>query len=292
MRDIPAKGIHMKRNGSAKPISLFWWKRDCGTKRNFGDDMSPILLEYATRRPVRYAEASKCDVIGVGSILQLIAGRKKARRILRSRVFSLRRLKPEVWGSGTTGMSADGTAELTDMVAWHLDIRALRGPATEQKLGVRASVHGDPALLASAIWPHRSGKTSRLGIVPHYTDKDSPKLARLREQLPDAKVISVENEVSQVVREISCCEVILSSSLHGLIVADSFGIPNHRLVLEGQLTGGDFKFLDYANGIGRPDISPLDLDIPTRWGEGDFDYQKGLPKVMDRLVNSISDLAS
>lgn len=281
----------MNRTRATKPISLFWCKRDSG-KRNFGDDLSPILLEFATGRSVRFAGPKKSDVIGVGSILQLIASKKRAREIFGSRLISLRRLRPVVWGSGTTGMGADGISDLTDIASWHLDIRALRGPATEKKLGVRAKVHGDPALLASLIWPSKSIKTHQLGIVPHYTDMNSPKLAALMEQFPDAKVISVENEISQVIREISSCEVIFSSSLHGLIVADSFSIPNYRLILEGHLTGGDFKFMDYADGIGRPDISALDESTASQWFEGDFEYQKNLPRVVEHLVKSISDLAA
>ncbi|NHM21143.1 polysaccharide pyruvyl transferase family protein [Tritonibacter mobilis] len=281
----------MKKRKANKSISLFWCLRDHGTKNNFGDDMSPLLLEYATGRSVSFAKPKKADVIGLGSILQLLCSRKQAVRSLAYRAINLRRLRPVVWGSGTTGMDASGTMALTDFVPWHLDVRALRGPATERMLRVRCNAFGDPALLASKIWPTPSYKTHRIGIIPHYTDMASPELEQVKSRFPDAKIISVENHVDQVVREIASCELILSSSLHGLIVSDSFGIPNYRLVLGGKLTGGDFKFLDYADGIGRPDISPVSLEGDEKLFAGNFDYQKYLDDISERLIKSISDLA-
>jgi hypothetical protein len=254
--------------------------------------MSPLLLEYATNRPVCFAEPKKADVIGLGSILQLLCGRKKAVRSLAYRAVNLQRLKPVIWGSGTTGMDASGTMALTDFVPWHLDVRALRGPATERKLGVRCNAFGDPDLLASKIWPTPSHKTHQIGIIPHYIDAASPELERVKRRFPHAKIISVENKVDQVVSEIASCELILSSSLHGLIVADSFGIPNHRLALGGKITGGDFKFIDYAGGVGRPDISPVSLEEEEKLFAGNFSYQKELDRISEVLVKSISDLAA
>ena len=43
----------------------------------------------------------------------------------------------------------------------------------------------------------------------------------------------------------------MSSSLHGLIAADAYGIPNARINLTGRLVGGDFKFEDYALSVNR-----------------------------------------
>lgn len=282
--------VVMTRRNAKTDLSLFWCKRDGGVKRNFGDDMSPIILEYATGRQVHYADPKKADVIGIGSVLQLLCSRKKALRSLAYRAIKLRRLRPVVWGSGTTGMDASGTMALTDFVPWHLDIRATRGPETERKLGVQCGVYGDPALLASKFWPSPSGKTHRIGIVPHYADMGSPELERVRHHFPDAKVISVEGQVDQVVKEIASCEIILSSSLHGLIIADSYGIPNYRLVLGDRLTGGDFKFRDYSSGIGRSNISPLLIEMGEQGFAQNFDYQSGIGDICNSLLKSINDL--
>lgn len=282
----------MTRSNAKTELSVFWCRRDGGVKKNFGDDMSPLILECATGRKVYYEDPKKADVIGIGSILQLLCSRKKAVRSLAYRAINLRRLRPVVWGSGTTGVDASGKLPLTDFVPWHLDIRAVRGPETERKLGIQCGVFGDPALLASKFWPRPSIKMRRIGIVPHYADMGSPEMERVKFHFPDAKIISVEGEVEQVVNEITSCEIVLSSSLHGLIIADSYGIPNYRLVLGDRLTGGDFKFRDYSRGVGRPEIVPFSIDLGKQGFVGNFDYQKDLDKVCASLLTSISDLVA
>ena len=54
----------------------------------------------------------------------------------------------------------------------------------------------------------------------------------------------------QILEEIASCEYVLSSSLHGLIVSDSFGIPNQRLVVSEKLVGDGYKFNDYYSAFG------------------------------------------
>jgi len=58
-----------------------------------------------------------------------------------------------------------------------------------------------------------------------------------------------------VISEIAKCRRIVTSSLHGTIVADSFGIPRQvelppRLLQEKE--GGSFKYNDYASLYGPP----------------------------------------
>ena len=55
----------------------------------------------------------------------------------------------------------------------------------------------------------------------------------------------------EVIREIATCERIVSSSLHGLVTADAFGIPR-RWQLSERVRGAAFKFRDYAAALGMP----------------------------------------
>lgn len=55
-----------------------------------------------------------------------------------------------------------------------------------------------------------------------------------------------------VIDQIYSCQSILSSSLHGLICADAYNIPN--LWLKQKLNEGDFKFLDYFASQGREEV--------------------------------------
>ena len=65
-------------------------------------------------------------------------------------------------------------------------------------------------------------------------------------------------------REIAKCETIVSSSLHGCIVSDGMGIPNHQISFSMLgLSKGDYllKYRDY--------YSALDMELPEVWSASD-----------------------
>jgi hypothetical protein len=49
----------------------------------------------------------------------------------------------------------------------------------------------------------------------------------------------------------------LSSSLHGLIVAETYGIPALWITVTDKVIGGRFKFHDYYLGTGREPPDPI-----------------------------------
>ena len=51
----------------------------------------------------------------------------------------------------------------------------------------------------------------------------------------------------RVVREIAAADAVVTTSLHGLVTADAFGIPATWTMLEPPLSGGAFKFHDYES---------------------------------------------
>jgi len=90
-----------------------------------------------------------------------------------------------------------------------------------------------------------------LGIVPHYHDKEDPRIARIqRRYKSEVLVINVKRQPLAVFADIDKCESILSSSLHGLVTADSLGIPNAWILLSDKVVGKGFKFADYNSAFG------------------------------------------
>ena len=97
-----------------------------------------------------------------------------------------------------------------------------------------------------------------------------------------------------VCRDISGCERILSSSLHGLIIADSFSIPNRRIGFYNNLKGGDFKFEDYASALGRLDIGITQLAHPDQvkalaFEEVNFGYQERVEELCLNLTTALKN---
>jgi pyruvyltransferase len=132
-------------------------------------------------------------------------------------------------------------------------ILAVRGELTRNKIGApKDIVLGDPGLLVSQFLSSRQKKQYKLGIIPHYVDKKDPRIGRICEKYNrDVLFIDIQSDLLDVVRNIDKCELILSSSLHGLVFADSLGIPNVWMILSDRVSGEGFKFHDHNSALGK-----------------------------------------
>ncbi len=166
-----------------------------------------------------------------------------------------------VWGSGL----------LTEkhLPTHKLDIRAVRGPLTRKILLEHGfdcpEVYGDPALLLPYFYkPVKTKKHYKLGIVPHYTDMDKEELEQFRNN-PDVRIIPMTGYGSykNVVNQICSCDVIASSSLHGLIIAEAYGVPNIWIEIKEPISGDEdrrFKFHDFFLSLGSDRNMPYRID--------------------------------
>ena len=93
-----------------------------------------------------------------------------------------------------------------------------------------------------------------MGIIAHYKEQDEPAFHNLLSRYPNSVFIDVTMTPEEVVNQIAECEVILSSSLHGLIIADSLNIPNRHIVVTDKLMGDGYKFDDYYSAYGLPHV--------------------------------------
>jgi len=134
----------------------------------------------------------------------------------------------------------------------HLDIRAVRGPMTRDYIQkhLRHScpeVFGDPALLTGRLFSEWTvNPVRRYGVIPHFWD-----IAAVR-TVPN--VMFPTANWRDVLSFIVGCELVISSSLHGIIVAESFGIPArwwHSKQLKSFRTEGTFKYNDYYASTNR-----------------------------------------
>jgi len=209
--------------------------------------MSPLICERLAGRPVVYAAKRRCDMVALGSLLDRFKERLFHRRI-------------DVWG---TGFIESGSPRKS-----RFHYHAIRGKHSAGRLqGPAIETFGDPGLLADVLWPElkKTPKRYRVGLVPHYEDRTNPKVQALANGLASCTIIDVFDDVTEVLRQIASCECVLSSSLHGLIVADAFGVPNAWIKLSAKVRGDDFKFRDYYSIYGLDDrVVPLRVDQVTQ----------------------------
>jgi pyruvyltransferase len=87
---------------------------------------------------------------------------------------------------------------------------------------------------------------------------DVPVLRELRHR-DDIALIDIKSGLKAVADLLYSCERIASSSLHGLILADAYGIPSCWIELSRRIAGGWFKFIDYFCSVGRAVDRPVPL---------------------------------
>lgn len=200
-----------------------WWYRPPAGHTNLGDELGPAILTRLGYE-VRRVPPDRAELVACGSILEMLDRQGRDGTM--------------VWGSGLIGRGG---------CTRRLDYRAVRGRLTAAKLGHNDAIPlGDPGLLVSELWP-RPPVRYQVGVVPHYVDGRTFPWADV--------VIDVRRPVDEVVAQIGACATIASSSLHGLVVAQSYGIPAVRLHHD-RVIGQDFKWADYLTGV-APDLATV-----------------------------------
>ncbi|MBU2982318.1 polysaccharide pyruvyl transferase family protein [Lentibacter algarum] len=249
------------------PLKLYWWN----AKPNFGDALSQLVTAHASGRAVVHAEPRDAEVFAVGSILQF------ARRVWGKEGRPSHR--PTIWGTGMLG------ALRTDFVE-HVDVAMLRGPITASLLGLKVESYGDPGVLTSEALGKKPEQHDRIGLVLHHGQLGHPSVKALLKSEPSVEYIDVQGTPEEVCPKIGACKHVISSSLHGLIVADSYGVPNTWL---DPLKQPRMKYYDYAAGIGRVLPLPLKHDdikaaLPAMH-EGALPYAASLAEAKQRLIS-------
>lgn len=146
-------------------------------------------------------------------------------------------------------------------------ILAVRGWLTLSQLKSKKGfvALGDPGLLADELVPPED-RVYELGVVPHWSDTQLAKDERFIKYNPF--IIDVSQPPLKVISEIARCKKIVSSSLHGIILADAFGIPRRvelaPHMISNPYEGGTFKWEDYSSSIGMKFVTGLTQE-PERY---------------------------
>jgi pyruvyltransferase len=142
---------------------------------------------------------------------------------------------------------------------------AVRGPLTFERI-VEADVprvFGDLALLAPDVLQPPKIRSSGVVVVPHYVD-----WRRMKNDDPGMTFLDVRaSNHLESIQLIRSADLVISSSLHGIILAEAYGVPAVWVQASSDVTGDGFKFRDYYAGTNR-DYSPHIWDPQLRFLRG------------------------
>ena len=244
-------------------LPLYYWKRG-GNKYNFGDEISIHLVSRITGTKISYinALANQPKLCAIGSIIHHIAGEHNV-----------------IWGSGVNGKDKNKSLKFTKT-----DIRAVRGPLTrayllEQNISC-PEIYGDPALLFPWFFPEFAKQPKyEYIIIPHYSEE------HLFPKSLYKNLVYPSEPWQDVISKIVSSKFVISSSLHGIIIAEAYGIPARLLKINDNEPL--FKYEDYYQGTGRVTFTPahsveealamqgeppLQCDLQKLYGAFPFDY--------------------
>jgi pyruvyltransferase len=210
-------------------LPLYYWQ----TSRfvNFGDYISLKLVERILGGNIRICQSKDPEqkFLAIGSLLPYA------------------NTDDVIWGTGMNGKKMDPSQYHFD----NLDIRAVRGPMTREFIMSNFNidcpeVYGDPALLIPYFFPEFKKNPEPeydYIIVLHYSD------AHLFPKSEYPNVVYATDPWKEVMRSILNSNFVISSSLHGIVIAEAYGIPAKYL----RVTDNEplFKYQDYYLGTGR-----------------------------------------
>lgn len=259
-----------------KNKTLAWWDSN-----NFGDALNPYIFR-AFGVNVSYEQSNTADVIALGSLMERLF---KGAHTKDETNFSSAPI--DVWGSGVHFESGkhieQPDIELPEKLIRDANFFAVRGKITKERIEAILGYSfgddlplGDPGLLMNKIIKGSRKKKYDLGIVPHFHDQNSELILGVTKNIPNSIVLNVKSDPVKFIKKLTQCKAIISSAMHPVIVADSYGIPN-ICATTGNEKISLYKYRDYYSslGVSTPPIFKLNENI---FG----------PAELERLISSYS----
>lgn len=262
---------------------------------NLGDALSPVMVAALAGERIVHAgmRSSELRMCAVGTIGHSLEG---------GEIW--------IWGTGASRyrnpLAAKELRELYRPPAnTRLRVTATRGPVSREILGeenaVGPAVYGDPVWLLPRFYRPPVKKKYELGVILHLSELADreytahPKSGFVRYKVPSelkGSVVLINTITPSTLRgladrldDILACKRIVSTSLHGMVIAESYGIPclyfstrarpgrngrtgEHRIPLDpdGDL---NLRVTDLYRGLGRTELNVYAQRriTPTDWAD-------------------------
>lgn len=214
-----------------KRVNLEWWSE----KENLGDELAPIIYKWMLNKK----KISAMKKIGETRHLLTVGS-----------VIGMGNFNATIWGSGIhTLRTAKITIKKEKFIKY--DIRAVRGPITRSILQLAGyscpKIYGDPAILMPLIYSGKRGKCrDNVSIIKHITNDHS------KEKNNYSYIKMNTTDYKKVIDQIINSKKIISSSLHGIILAEAYGVP--AVFLNKGMSNEKMKFFDWYLSTNRTEI--------------------------------------
>ena len=235
-----------------------WWLGSEKGQGNFGDILTPAILDHFNIKYNFVKHYSEADILCVGSI---------ARR-----------------AGNQTKVLGSGIISLEDRLNPNADWLFVRGPYTRDRIkslgGKCPEIYSDPALLLPSIYKPKINKTHSIGYVPHNVDYTN--ISNSYNNVINLRTSNFKNVIDKILE----CDKIISSSLHGIIVAHAYGIPAAWVKPNIKLKGDNIKFKDYFASVGITNFKLSSYNDPYYINPGNFE-QKTIEDIFINLSESV-----
>ena len=251
---------------------------------NFGDLMGPDIVKRVVE--IRFGcSASELPVMDFENNATVSSGRPCLWSV--GSVWRHVRPNDHVWGTGALG--ADWEFDACNRTAQgqsaNITIYSARGPDTVKTIhrlcGSKVNIpsnaivpRGDAGFLIPYIFPEFRYNPKKADLekclVAHFFDDE-----RLKTKLKKQKDFGIAPEAClpvvqpwrTMVGNITRCKALVSSSLHGIVTADAFGVP---VVWKSGFNIASFKFLDYFRSFphGHQSTSVVNYGVALKFENG------------------------
>ncbi len=303
---VPRRLQHVARRSFFKGIDRLNDLLNRGTLDRVSDPDGAIRLAWARSPELHYTNLGDALSAVMVTALSGRVCRKERFFSFKERIFAVGTIAhnvrggiAHVWGTGLDAKYNSFDPALGRFAApphTRVCVHATRGPFSRQtflEAGIPApEVYGDPVWVLPSIFPPAKEKRWDLGVIVHVTEltefapnaQAKPHFARYKVPPEFGDRVKIINTVVEPtldammerMEEITSCRRILSVSLHGLVFAESYGIPCLYFDLDGSNTSKrvnlnetclDHRVRDLYAGLGRKDITVYGCERtqPTDW---------------------------
>ncbi len=219
--------------------------------QNMGDLLNPMIIERCFGCKVERNSFLTGEMCAIGSCLGQYCYHGNILMRIRQLLNGYKVPHVYVWGTGF--IDYDDCKH--HFFKRDMEFLAVRGELTrtnlERMTGKKLDIPtGDAGILAPLLLDETPEKKYDIGVIPHICDLGEETVNNVLKDYENVLFINVKDEPLEVIKQIAQCRTIFSSSLHGLIVADAYNIPNMHVLFSDKPKGDGYKFDDYYSAYG------------------------------------------